>query len=313
VPTQKSTIVRIIKGGMRLGSAVLPGPTSALAERMWCTIPRGKPAPAREPGGVTMLDHAVAAEAWGEGPAVYFLHGWGGRRGQFDAFVEPLVHKGYRVVALDAPGHGDSGPGAFGAGRGLLTEFCDALAAAIARFGPAHAVVGHSLGGLAIAVALLDGLPAERAVMIAPAPDTPAYTVDFARRFGFSEGVRRRFMRRIERRVGRPMADFDVLARARETEVTPLPRLLVVHDRADREVAFEDGRALAAAWPQADFVATEGLGHRRILRDPQVIQVVVDHMAADRQAEGRPRCVRPRWTPPNAHDAGLIGLPLVQP
>ena len=264
---------------MRAASAVLPGPTAVLAERLWCTIPRGRPAPAAQPGDVANLDGMVA-EVWGEGPAVYLLHGWGGRRGQFDAFVEPLVHKGYRVIALDAPGHGDSAPGAFGPRRGLLTEFCAALAAAIEAYGPAHAVIGHSLGGLAITVALLDGLPAERAVLIAPAPDTMAYTVDFARQLGFSEGVRRRFTGRIAQRVGRPMADFDVLARARETEVTPLPPLFIVHDRADREVAVRDGQALAAAWPRAEFTATEGLGHRRILRDPQVVRLVVDRLTA---------------------------------
>jgi pimeloyl-ACP methyl ester carboxylesterase len=305
---QKSTIVRTTaRVALRVASALAPGAAAVLAERLWCTIPRGKPAPAAKPGTVVKITGGVA-EVWGDGPAVYFLHGWGGRRGQFDAFVEPLVHKGYRAVALDAPGHGDAGPGAYGQRRGLLTEFCEALGSAIRTFGPAYAVVGHSLGGLAITLALLDEMPAERAVVIAPAPDTLAYTVDFARRLGFSEGVRRRFMGRIERRVGRQMSDFDVLARARETEVTPLPPLLIVHDRNDREVAFEDGRALAEAWPRADFVATQGLGHRRILHDPQVVQLVVDHIA-----EGRPRCVRPRWTPPNAHDAGLIGPPFRQP
>jgi pimeloyl-ACP methyl ester carboxylesterase len=275
---QKSTIVRTIN---RTLSITAPRAAAVVAERLWCSVPRGKPSPATEPGE-RRDSQGVAVEVWGEGPAVYLLHGWGGRRGQFDAFVAPLVHKGHKVVALDAPGHGDSEPGAFGPGRGLLTEFIAALRAAIAVHGPARGLVGHSLGGLAIAVALLDELPAERVVLIAPAPDTPQYTVDFARALGFSEGVRQRFLRRLGKRVGRPMADFDVLARARETEVPTLPPLLILHDRNDREVRFTDGAALAAAWPRAEFVLTEGLGHGRILRDPAVVERVVDELSTVR-------------------------------
>jgi hypothetical protein len=37
-------------------------------------------------------------------------------------------------------------------------------------FGPAHGIVAHSLGAGATAVAVLDGLPAGRLVLIAPAP-----------------------------------------------------------------------------------------------------------------------------------------------
>lgn len=274
---QKSTIVR----SMRVLSRTAPALAAVIAERMWCTIPAGKPAPASTPGAIHALDvngRAVIAEVWGDGPPIYLLHGWGGRRGQFDALVQPLAEAGHRVIALDAPSHGDSAPSSFGPGRAVLPDFCDALRVASETFGPAHAAVGHSLGGLAITVALLDGWPADRVVLIAPAPDTLAYTVDFARRFGFSEGVRRRFLRRLSERVGRPMTDFDVLARARETEVAPLPPMLVIHDRDDREVRHTDGQALAAAWPHGTYVGTEGLGHRRILRDPEVISRIVKEM-----------------------------------
>ena len=52
--------------------------------------------------------------------------------------------------------------------------------------------------------------------------------------------------------------------------------LLVVHDREDREVPLAHGEALAATWPAARLRVTEGLGHRRILRDPEVIAEVVE-------------------------------------
>ncbi len=51
----------------------------------------------------------------------------------------------------------------------------------------------------------------------------------------------------------------------------PVPPTLVIHDRHDREVRWEDGAAIAGAWPQAQLLTTEGLGHRRILQDASVI------------------------------------------
>jgi pimeloyl-ACP methyl ester carboxylesterase len=282
---EKSTIVRSLNVAFWVLEKAAPRPGAVLAERLWCKIPRTQQVAAAEPGErftVRVNGVAVVAEAWGDGPVVYLLHGWGGSRRQLDPFVAPLVAAGHRVVSLDAPSHGDSGPGAFGPRRGLLTEFSDALAATVAVAGPIHGLVGHSLGGAAAAIAMLDGLPAERAVVVSAMADPGPYTVEFARWLGFGERIRRGFLRRLESRVGRPMSDFDILSRARETEVTPLPPLLVVHDRQDREVHHRDGQELAMAWPSAELVTTVGLGHRRILDDPAVIARVVSHLTAVR-------------------------------
>jgi pimeloyl-ACP methyl ester carboxylesterase len=51
--------------------------------------------------------------------------------------------------------------------------------------------------------------------------------------------------------------------------------LLVVHDDGDREVPLRSATRLAAAWRQAQLRTTHGLGHRQILRNPQVIDEVV--------------------------------------
>jgi pimeloyl-ACP methyl ester carboxylesterase len=54
---------------------------------------------------------------------------------------------------------------------------------------------------------------------------------------------------------------------------------LVIHDRGDREVSFGSGLKLARAWKGARLVATDGLGHNRILREPDVVQDSVDFIA----------------------------------
>jgi pimeloyl-ACP methyl ester carboxylesterase len=310
---RKSTIVRIrlalASRSVRVAFWVLERCAPALgarwAERLWFTIPRAR-APRRgsrnpegvprsiQPGGtgrdagerfeVPVDGRPVVGRVWGEGEPVYLLHGWGGSAWQLGAFVAPLLRAGYRVVAFDAPSHGESAPGPGGPRGSNLLEFAAALRAVVDAFGPPRAVVSHSLGCSATAYALRDGLAADRVVFLAPMADPRPYTHQFARRLGFGERVRARMVERIERRVGVPMSTFDLPAMARQ--MTP-PPLLVVHDRDDREIGWSGGRDVSRAWPAARLLLTSGLGHRRILRDPEVVAQVVEFVRSGQAVAGR--------------------------
>jgi pimeloyl-ACP methyl ester carboxylesterase len=178
------------------------------ALRLWCTPTRAK-TPAAIPGGTPFRTGPIVGQVWGDGPTVYLVHGWGGHRGQLRSLVEPLVAAGLRVVAYDAPSHGDSGPGALGRRRTTLPEMMSALGTVIAGHGPARAVVGHSMGAAASALAVLDGTPTERLVLVTPLADPSTYTVGFAHTLGFSERTRHRFVVRMEALAGRPLTQLD--------------------------------------------------------------------------------------------------------
>jgi hypothetical protein len=85
---------------------------------------------------------------------------------------------------------------------------------------------------------------------------------------------------RVERRYGIALQEFD-LPRHLADVTTPA---LVIHDRRDGEVPWSDGAAIAGAWPGARLVSTDGLGHRRLLRDVEVVDEAV------RFVTGRMRC-----------------------
>jgi pimeloyl-ACP methyl ester carboxylesterase len=281
---QKGTIVR----SFALLERVAPAAGARWAERLWFSVPpaRGRrdrqTAPGR-PFRLPVHGRTVVGEAWGEEwsgrPVVYLVHGWGGWRWQLDALVEPLVEAGFRVVAFDAPSHGDSDPGPEGPGRSTILELADALAAVVAVHGPAHAIVAHSLGATAAAYAVRHGLPVGRMAFVSPMADPLPYTRTFAGRLGFGERVRTRLVARIERRVGMAMSAFDVPAMAGKVRTPPL---LLVHDRQDAETGWSDSAAIAQSWPDARLVSTTGLGHRRILRAPAVVAEVAAFVAAGR-------------------------------
>jgi len=146
------------------------------------------------------------------------------------------------------------------------------LGEVVREFGPAYAVVGHSLGAACTAIVLLDGTPAEKAVFIAPPIDPVAFTKVLAGMLGFGERIRTRMVGIGERRTGVELA--SMILPPRLVGRSDLPPALVVHDAGDPVVPVVSGRKLAEAWPESRIVETTGLGHNKILRDEKVIALV---------------------------------------
>jgi pimeloyl-ACP methyl ester carboxylesterase len=271
---ENSTIVR----AFALAERWAPSVAVRMATRAWFTIPPPIPRdrlPALPPGAAARVElngRALHAVTWGSGDPVYLVHGWGGRSEQLGGFVAPLVAAGQRVIAFDGPGHGASPAGSHGPRTTAIPELADALRAAVGEHGRPQAVIAHSMGAAVAAHAMRAGLRPAALVLLAPAAD-PRWVLDrFVRRLGAGPRVRAGLERAVVRRVGLPWEAFDVPSLAR---VLPVPPTLVVHDVADREVGPEHGRAITDAWPGARLVVTDGLGHRRLLRDPAVIDEAV--------------------------------------
>jgi pimeloyl-ACP methyl ester carboxylesterase len=207
---------------------------------------------------------------WGEPiqGKVVLMHGWAGRATQMHRIINALLEKGFQVIALDAPGHGAS------AGKSSsLIHFSNALARLLRNEGTVDAIVAHSLGGAATIHALTSAnLNVGKAVLIAPSADVGAFARYMAGKLGFDLDWTSRFQSSIETRMGIPWADLHAVPRAGRLAMPGL----VIHDSNDRDVALTTGQAIASAWSGASMHITHGLGHRRILKDANVIDQVVD-------------------------------------
>jgi pimeloyl-ACP methyl ester carboxylesterase len=287
LPSKKSTIVRtrgrerVVRTAFAALDRTAPMVGARWAERLWFTVPSGRatrPPEGGLPFGVRWRGRELRGWTWGSGPNVYLVHGWGGHSGQLAGFVRPLVAAGFTVVAHDAPSHGASGPGRTGPRTSDIIEFAKSLDAVAAEHGPAHAVIGHSMGAMATVLAMRHGwLGAERLVMIAPMVDVRDAIPVFGARLGLGRRTRRLLADRIERRVAAPLDEFDIAAHAAQLQPTSL---LAIHDRDDRETPYAATQALVERWPDAELVTTHGLGHRRLLRDPDVVRAVTSALAA---------------------------------
>lgn len=215
-----------------------------------------------ETASVTVYSQPVAPH----GPVALLVHGWGGQARQMLPLAETLAQQGFRPVLVDLPAHGAS--------RGTtsnLPQFARAIEYVVARLQQqghhVRVLAAHSLGANAAAFAVSRGLPVHRLVLVAPPASPREYTRLFAGVFGLSERTRAAMQKRFEAREGILMPQFEPDAVGARVRVPTL----VVHDRGDSINPFADGQAFAHAIRGAELLATDGLGHRKVLKDAAVL------------------------------------------
>jgi pimeloyl-ACP methyl ester carboxylesterase len=265
--------VLVLRAVFTTVGSVAPGIAARWAETIFCTPPRNEPRIGEEAFLASGRRFTVQGEGedlaaweWGAGPTVVLVHGWGGRAGRFGALTQALGEGGYRVVAYDAPAHGRS------TGRSSsLPEFARALRAVGNAVGPVHGLVGHSLGGAAAILALRDGLRTERIVLLAAPADVTGFSTAFADHLRLSAGTRAVMRRNLESRLQMRWDELHLPTIVRSLTTAAL----VLHDREDEDVPYAHGEEIAAAWPGARLIATAGLGHRGLLRDPDTVRETV--------------------------------------
>ena len=268
--------VRLFRVALAASQRFWPSLALRTAHRLFCTplpprwLQRRKPWDASwkierwpfEEASLTVYTQGAAPH----GPVVLLLHGWGGHAGQMLALAQSLAGQGLRPVLLEMPAHGRSG-----GSMSNLPQFAraiDYVAARLQQQGHSlRAVVAHSLAANAAAFTASRGLPVERLVLLAPPASPRDYTRLFGHVFGLSEATRAAMQQRIEAREGVLMPQLEPDA------VGPRIRIptLIVHDHEDRINRFADGQAYVRAVRGAELLATQGLGHRKILKDAAVL------------------------------------------
>ncbi len=209
----------------------------------------------------------IAAWRLGEGPAVLLVHGWQDDNSLWSPLIQALADIGVASVVFDLPAHG------FSEGDQCSPALAaDALQKVARELGPIDCVVTHSFGGPVTGFALLNGFNARRIAMIAPPRGRNQRWFEYAEEQGMAADVVHR-ARELNAAAGGIATTFDLAAVAHAGET------LLLHSMDDDAVGWDNSKAIAEQWPNAELVLCDGLGHRMIAQDRSVIERVVEFVA----------------------------------
>ncbi len=211
---------------------------------------------------------------WNSGAQKKLLiaHGFESAIVNFEAYVEPLIAKGYEVLAFDAPAHGRSTGTTLNA-----REYKELIQEIYRRYGPLDAFITHSFGGLCLSLALeeLGTRDTQKIVFIAPAVETTTAIDHFFSLLKLNAGVRQEFDQLITE-VGGHHPGWYSLAR---TAPGIKAQVLFLQDKDDHMTPYADVEPIILEnYPNFRFVISNGLGHRRIYRDHHSRQTIINFL-----------------------------------
>ena len=275
-------LLKLFQLAFKTGGFISPRLAGLAAYNLWMT-PRRFKTPVSEQttlqsanlAFITVNNNNIATYRWGHSPStskatVLLVHGWAGRGTQPGCFIEPLIKAGYQVLSFDAPAHGKSS-----AKQTNLLEIADVIVALQGHYGVFDSMITHSLGGLCAVLAVKNGLKTNRIVSLCPPATTSGLFEKFVRTLQLNKKTRNNLIQRIETIYGK-----HILQKLSMTDLVKNITVpgFVIHDAQDNDIPWEEGQAVAYAWQNAPFKITSELGHRKILRDPEVIKATIEFL-----------------------------------
>lgn len=211
---------------------------------------------------------------WGrQGQAVLLMHGWGSRVARLSGFVEPLRELGFRVVGVDAPGHGRST-----GWRADLQGFCTALATGLQAFEPVAGIVAHSYGARATVRYLAEhpGHGVRAIALLGIPPDVRYMMEQFKLVLELRDDVQALLLEQYVKTFGRLPDVHSVTEPAAILESV----VLVVHDELDEVAPVIHPIEFVKQLPRAAMLLTRGLGHCGPPRDRATIRRIAEFLRA---------------------------------
>jgi len=198
---------------------------------------------------------------------ILLVHGWSGRGTQLFKIADALLEKGYSVVSFDAPAHGKS------EGRTtIMSEFIESVLEIEKQYGPFEIAIGHSLGGMSVLNAIKNGLKVKKAVIVGSGDIVQDILDDFIFKLRLKPEISIRLRDYFETKYQVKMDDFSAYKAAKEIEIP----VLVIHDKNDPEVPVKAGTHIHKHLKNGSLYLTEGLGHRKILGNQNVIKKIIE-------------------------------------
>jgi len=197
---------------------------------------------------------------------VLLIHGWAGRGTQLFKIAESFLERGYETISFDATGHGESD-----AKTSAMPEFVTSMFVLEKNFGPFDFAIGHSLGGMALLNAVKQGLQVKKIAIVGSGNSIIGICNQFINRLGLKPKISILLKKRMDAVLG---YDSEMLSAYVAAKSVKIPTL-VMHDTQDDDVPVSCAHDIRQNLVDSELKITDGLGHRRILTDAEVITTMI--------------------------------------
>ncbi|MDO5977952.1 alpha/beta hydrolase [Flavivirga spongiicola] len=214
---------------------------------------------------------SIKTYCWkGEKETILLAHGWESNAYRWKSFIEILKPLNYTIIALDAPGHGNSSGKLFNA---ILYSEC---IHAVAKKFKANTIVGHSVGGTATIFSQYKKQLAsiEKIVLLGAPADFVGVFERYETMMGYNKKVSHAMAQYVLRELNHLPAYYSAPDFIKEIEA----KILAVHDKKDRIIPYTDGLKFKKNYEKVEFIGTKGFGHG--LKNETVHNHVIDFLNA---------------------------------
>lgn len=200
------------------------------------------------------VDNHIMTYRWlGNKPTVLLAHGWESNAARWQPLILNLKSKGFNIVALDAPAHGNSGSGYFDAF--LYSEFINVVAK---RF-KAEIIIGHSVGGMASVMSQNNHQLAhvKKIILIGSPSEYKGLLDRYTNMLGYNQRIKIQLNTIIIERFGQDPSSISTAKYLNNIN----SKGLVIHDKKDDVIPYDDALLIKNSSENVSFKCTKGLGH----------------------------------------------------
>ena len=200
---------------------------------------------------------------------VLLVHGWAGRGTQLYEIADKLLENRMMVISFDAPAHGLSQGDTTN-----LIEYVEAINYINEIYGPFEAAIGHSFGGVTLLPSLSNNPFLKKLVIIGIECSFNSVIDNFVKKLELKQKVAAKIKSHLNSLFKK---DIESVSPCETIKTIKIPTL-ILHDTQDLDVDVSNAYKIRQNTPNGELLVTNGLGHRRILRDSKVINRIIDFL-----------------------------------
>lgn len=214
-------------------------------------------------GEVATRDGVLKTYTLGSGPVWVLTHGWSGTASQFYPLMEHIAAKGFTALAYDHPAHGGS-DGVYG----HIPAFVNGLEAILDTLEDVAGLVGHSMGTASALECKHAKLENKPLLLIAPVLDYLDNLFGSVARSGYSMKLFEAVVGEVEEQFNYPIQSVDPYGKLALRQ----SNTIIVHDEKDKFTKYSVSERAANEMERVTLVTTQGQGHGRVMKCPQVFE-----------------------------------------